>query len=169
MFAKPEIRSPAGIPMTPTEQLSPVAASSQDAQNPWPTRSLFQSPTPPPTPPPGQATPATAPSPSPRATASKSISPPAPPPTQLAAAGKAQPPAKAPTLAKAPAPTSGAITKRIMRCLEPNSKGVFKVAKEIRDQFSAGGKSKERVIKLFASCENNPDRTICCMSCACIG
>ena len=41
--------------------------------------------------------------------------------------------------------------------MEPTAKGVYKVAKCIRDQFNAGGTSKEKVLKLFAACDNKPD------------
>ncbi|CAE7801495.1 unnamed protein product [Symbiodinium sp. CCMP2592] len=149
---KLETLSPRANSLTPTEPLSPLATSSQDAQDPWPSRSLFQSPTPPPAQK-SMATPCTA-------TKSPSISLPSSGNLQLAIP-KGQPP----TPAKAPAPankaspplTSGAITKRLMRCMEPNAKGLYKVAKCIRDQFNAGGASKDKVLKLFAACDHKPE------------
>ena len=147
---KLETQSPKASPPTPTEPLSPLETSSQDAQDAWPTRSLFQSPTPPP----AQKSPAT----SCTATKSPSISPPPSGNLQLAIPkGQAPPPAKAPAEKASPPPSSGAITKRLMRCMEPTAKGVYKVAKCIRDQFNAGGTSKEKVLKLFAACDNKPD------------
>ena len=44
--------------------------------------------------------------------------------------------------------------------MEPSRKGVFKVAKCIRDQFNAGGKSKEKVLELFAQCDYDPDSAL---------
>ncbi|CAE7833609.1 unnamed protein product [Symbiodinium sp. CCMP2592] len=58
---------------------------------------------------------------------------------------------------QSPPPTSGAITKRLLRALEPNAKGVFRISKTVRDQFQAGGKERENVYKLFAQCQHNPE------------
>ena len=150
---KTEAATPETQPMTRAEKAL-LRGSSEDAQDAWVCRGLFQSPTPPaaqetpvPPPTPPQA-PVASPTPpqAPKTTAAKSA---AAPPAQIAKA-------KAP----APTPSPGAITKRIMRCLEPSSKGVFKVAKCIRDQFNAGGKSKDKVLQLFAQCDHDPDRAL---------
>ena len=39
--------------------------------------------------------------------------------------------------------------------VEPNSKGQYKVSEEIRKMWEEG--SKDKVFKLFAQCDNNPD------------
>ena len=54
-------------------------------------------------------------------------------------------------------PNSSAINKRLSRIMEPNSKGVYKVSQAIRDQYNQGGEEKKKVLKLFASCGNDPD------------
>ncbi|CAE7816444.1 unnamed protein product, partial [Symbiodinium microadriaticum] len=154
--AKAEPATPETQPMMSAE--SPLLrASSQDAQDAWPVRTLFQSPTPPP----AQTTPPTIPGlpPAQPTPVSSPALPQAMKPQATAAKTAAAPPAQI-AKAKAPAPTSGAITKRIMRCMEPSSKGVFKVAKCIRDQFNAGGKSKEKVLELFAQCDYDPDSAL---------
>ena len=56
-------------------------------------------------------------------------------------------------------PSQLTIHKRLARIMEPNAKGDWKVAKEIRDQFKAGGEQKKHILKLFAACNNDPDRT----------
>ena len=61
---------------------------------------------------------------------------------------------------KAPPPSEQTIHKRLLRVMEPNQKGDFKVSKQIRDQFKAGGEQKKHVFKLFAACNNDPDRVV---------
>ena len=56
-----------------------------------------------------------------------------------------------------PPPTTGAINKRILRLLEPSAKGVYKVRQSIRDDWNAGGESKQKVMRLFAQCNYDPD------------
>ena len=71
-----------------------------------------------------------------------------------AAATPTLPQAKAPNLA-APPPTLAVINKRLLRVMEPTSKGVFKVSEDIRQQWQSG--NKQGVIKLFAACNYNSD------------
>ncbi|CAE6968118.1 unnamed protein product, partial [Symbiodinium sp. CCMP2456] len=157
---KVETPSPAGRVMTPTEALSPISTStsSQDAQDPWICRRLSgafdNSLSPETTTPPSSAKMPGAP----QAIAVAPAKTPGPAPPKAPAPKHGQP---APFAVKArpqsPPPSSGAITKRLLRVLEPNARGVYKVSKEVRDQFHAGGISKSNVYKMFAECNNNPE------------
>ena len=124
--------------LTPTEPESPRSSWSQDAQP----RELF-----PPTP--KQALP----SPPTPVSAVKSA-PPVPKPTPIARSASMQPP-----------PTPAAISRRLSRAMEPNARGEFKIAENIRQQYNAGGDSKEGVIRLFAKCGYNTDGLLSC----CVG
>ena len=177
---KLEACTPQTSPRTDTAPCAetPMSERSQDAQNPWVCRKLFPSPGLEPV---GKLAPpsetqqtllqcsqqstqpafpkASSPGgPSPPSHPAASPSVPKHPPISSApkASAKAISPAavKSPPV-KAPAPTKAAITKRILRCLEPNAKGTFKVSKEIRDMYASGGRAKERVYELFAECGND--------------
>lgn len=60
------------------------------------------------------------------------------------------PPAQDP----AHAPSHGALDRRVRRLLQPNAKGEYRVAEDIRKMWADG--RKDQVFKLFAKCDNDP-------------
>ena len=58
---------------------------------------------------------------------------------------------------KGPPPTYSAIHKRMLRVMEPNAKGMFKVSDSIRQAWLAGGEEKKNILKLFADCGYSSD------------
>ena len=57
-----------------------------------------------------------------------------------------------------PPPSQGAVDRRLRRLLQPNAKGEFKVSEEVRKLWADGEKSQ--VFKLFAKCDNDPEKFV---------
>ena len=72
-------------------------------------------------------------------------------------AAKYAAPAATKTAAAQPPASLSAINKRIARAMEPNAKGFYKVSESIRNQWKAGGDSKNQVLRLFAQCNYDTD------------
>ncbi len=83
------------------------------------------------------------------------------PPTnpKLAVPKQCVPPLALPKQSLAVPPLSdAAIDRRVRRCMQPDAQGHYKVCAEIREQWSAGGSPRKKVLKLFAECGNDTDR-----------
>lgn len=61
-------------------------------------------------------------------------------------------------LVPVPPPSDAALDRRIRRLMEPNVKGEYKIAEDVRNMWKNG--QKEHVFKLFAQCGNNPEKFI---------
>ena len=150
---KPQLLGRASMPSNAslTSTQSESSQNSQDAQNPWaihPQR-LFQSPSVK-SKSPGSSTPQALPRTPATATKAKS--------TAAAATPAAPGQPKAKNFASPPPVSAAAVNKRLSRAMEPTSKGVYRVAESIRQQWQAGGTSKDKVIRLFASVGFDTDR-----------
>ena len=55
-------------------------------------------------------------------------------------------------------PSQGALDRRVRRLMQPNAKGEYKVAEDVRRMWNEG--KKEQVFKLFAKCDNDPQKFI---------
>lgn len=51
-------------------------------------------------------------------------------------------------------PSQAALDRRVRRLMQPNSKGEYKVAEDVRKMWADG--RKDQVFKLFAKCDNDP-------------
>ena len=88
--------------------------------------------------------------PQPEAAALPKKSLPAPPSSLTGSV--AVPPPQAPLL------SDSAIDKRVRRCMQPDSKGNYKVCQELREQWAQPGSPRNKVLKLFAQCGHDSDR-----------
>ena len=91
----------------------------------------------------------------PKAAAVPKISLP-PPPDSLTRPVAVPPPQATPL-------SDSAIDKRVRRCMQPDSKGNYKVCQELREQWAQPGSPRNKVLKLFAQCGHDSDRVGICI------
>jgi len=91
----------------------------------------------------------------PKAAAVPKISLP-PPPDSLTRPVAVPPPQATPL-------SDSAIDKRVRRCMQPDSKGNYKVCQELREQWAQPGSPRNKVLKLFAQCGHDSDRVDICI------